>query len=146
MLVTIAAPAFAATTKAFFTDYNSSSGEVVATPTLSYATFVTNQGDRQLDINVTLKSALKNTTYYVWLVYAQLPTDTNPNPPISEPIPLGTLTTNTKGNWGGQNQQYNFEYIMPKGTYSVVLILSYGSDVDYLMTPWGGPTVRITGN
>jgi hypothetical protein len=47
---------------------------------------------------------------------------------------------------GGQNQQSSFEYVMPKGTCFVVLKPVWESDADYLMTPWGVSTVKITGN
>jgi len=116
----IATPAFAATQKVPLT----------VTTGASYATFITNQGDNELVINVTLKGALPNAKYGVYLIFD--------NPISLGNLTLGSLTTNSKGNWGGQNQQYEFQTVMRKGNYTVNLSLINGpidSPIDVITSP-----------
>lgn len=68
MVGLIACPAFAATQKVQMTNLNGNSGT-------GYATFITNQGDNELVVNVTLKGAFINTKYYAYLSYAPVVTD-----------------------------------------------------------------------
>ncbi len=115
-------------------------------PGTGYATFITNQGDNELVVNVTLKRALPNTTYSVILSYKLVDS--------SDWLTYETIysfKTNGQGNWGGQNQQYSFDYVLPKGRYNVFLRVVSGnypdSFTDDFVTPLDNlPVVRLTGN
>jgi VCBS repeat-containing protein len=108
------------------------------TTILGSTTFITNQGDAALVVYITLKGAAPNMPYTVEL----------------EAVPvlagelfeggIGYLTTNAKGNWGGQNQQYEFVKILKAGRYNVSLTLtSAAGDIIETFQP---VTVRITKN
>ena len=130
MVTLIATPAFAATTRVPLIRYLIGSDETTPIGPAGYATFITNQGDNELVINVTIKGALQRTQYNVYLLYAlKVDVDQNGTSYLSSSTPaeLGSLTTNSKGNWGGQNQQYSFEYVLPPGTYYVA-ICSWDAD------------------
>jgi hypothetical protein len=82
-----------------------------------YATFITNQGDNTLTILATVKGALPKAKYEVLLVVD------------GYSYSFGNITTSSKGTWGGQNQQSEFEKVLPAGTYNVTLGLLNPSDV-----------------
>lgn len=107
MLLTLAAPAFAATQKV----------DLMKFPGVraGYATFVTNQGDEALVVRITVTNATARTRYQVHLMTE------------CGNYTLGTLTTNSKGKWGGQNEQYEFEQVLSAGPHTVSLEL----------WPWG---------
>ncbi len=119
MVGLIVSPASAATQKVYFGEvidkvYDEWEGSwtpiVVQTP--SYATIIKNQGDSAVTILIRMNNADPNTKYWVY-VYAQ-----------DNYVQLGSLKTNSKGNWGGQNEQYSFEKVLPPsedGQYALVL-------------------------
>ena len=100
----VAAPAFAATQKVDLTRFPGVKA--------GYATFTTDQGDRALVVGITVTNATAKTKYQVHLM-----TECGGN------YTLGTLTTNSKGKWGGQNEQYQFEKVLSAGQHTVSLVL-----------------------
>jgi hypothetical protein len=104
MVSLIATPAFAATQKV----------DLVKFPGVKagYATFTTNQGDGALVVRITVTNGTARTKYQVHLM-----TECGGN------YTLGTLTTNSKGKWGGQNEQYEFEQVLSAGPHTVSLEL-----------------------
>ncbi len=108
-----ASPAFAATQRV---DLGKFAGPGNPLTKVGYATFITNQGDQALVVGITLTSALVKTKYEVHLI-------TEPFTEYEEDYILGTLTTNSKGKWGGQNEQYQFEQLLSAGQHTVSLIL-----------------------
>ncbi len=107
MVSLIATPAFAATQKRDLVQ--NSTGYAVG-----YATFITNEGDNALVVKITLKGALQKAKYDVYLdIGGDLIEPFDPSNKI------GSLITNSRGNWGGQNEQYEFEKVLPPNTYNV---------------------------
>jgi hypothetical protein len=110
MVGLIATPAFAATQKVDLVKYP---GPGNPPAKAGYATFTTDQGDRALVVGITVTNATARTKYGVYLQG-----DCGLN------YTLGYLTTNSKGKWGGQNEQYQFEKVLPVGNYTrAVLVL-----------------------
>src|SRR5512136_1204306 len=91
MVGLMAAPAFAATQRV----------ELERFPgvTAGYATFTTNQGDRALVVGITVTNATARAKYRVYLFEGAVNST------------LGYLTTNNKGMWSGQNEQYQFSKV-----------------------------------
>lgn len=113
MVGLIALPAFAATQKA---DLLKFTGPYNPPAKAGYATFTTNQGDNGLVVGITLTSATAKTKYDVYL-REYLPEDQQVD------YYLGYLTTNSKGKWGGQNEQYQFVKVLSAGQHTVGLVL-----------------------
>ncbi len=136
MVGLIVSPALAATQKVPLGTWLPVEGGSAAT---GYATFITNQGDNEIVVNVLLKKALAKTRYDVFLAYEpQSTADEAGHFVASGGIQLGYLKTNSLGNWGGQNQQYSFEGVLERGTYYVFLFLIAFDPVT------GAPIERIT--
>jgi len=113
MIALIAMPAFATTQRVqMYTN-----GDGVTVRPGCYATFITDQGDNTLTVLATVKGARPKAQYEVLLVV-----DT-----VS--YSFGNITTSSKGTWGGQNQQREFEKVLPAGTHNVTLRLLNPSDV-----------------
>jgi hypothetical protein len=112
MVSLIATPALAATQKVDLMKYMGPHPAAKA----GYATFITNQGDGALVVRITVTNATARTKYQVHLLTE-----------CAQDYVLGTLTTNSKGKWGGQNEQYEFEQVLSAGPHTVSLEL----------WPWG---------
>ena len=109
MVSVIATPAFAATQKVDLMKWGGPSNPDVKA---GYATFITDQGDAALVVRITLTNAYPKTKYEVHLM-----TECGGN------YTLGTLATNSRGKWGGQNEQYEFAQVLPAGQHTVSLEL-----------------------
>jgi hypothetical protein len=131
MVGLMAAPAFAATQRVVLTRFPN--------VTAGYATFTTDQGDRALVVGITVTNATPRAKYRVYLFEGAVN------------CTLGYLTTNSKGKWGGQNEQYEFSKVLSVGEHTVQLKLMQLIDgspdpqsKNWLMSPV--VTINITRN
>jgi opacity protein-like surface antigen len=143
-LLALAAPAFAATQKVDLVKYTEAEPNHAAKA--GYATFTTNQGDRALVVSITVTNATASTKYQVHLITE-----------CQGDYILGYLTTNSKGKWGGQNEQYGFTKVLSAGNHTVSLVLkpmkADGTPDEFSKTWIWGPnplgsniTIKITRN
>jgi hypothetical protein len=88
-----------------------------------FATFITNQGDNALTISVTVKEALPKIKYDALLVVD------------GTSYSMGSITTDSNGNYGGQNQQRSFTKILSRGMHQVDFALLHQTDpIDTIAT------------